>query len=296
MSDVAASTRNVLSFDVEDWFHLLDDDLGARPERWPALPTIVPRAIDTMLAIADDAGVRATFFVLGWVAARYPRIAPAIQAAGHEVASHSYWHRPVSAQSEADFLDDLRRSVEILEQQTGCKVLGFRAPGFCARPHGRHALEGMAELGLLYDASLVCSGGDWPRVASRPDGAGSIPDFERSGIRELPLTVFRFGRVNLRFSGGGYFRVLPRWAMDGAIRYLNRRGVPAMVYLHPRDLVSSPECPELSGLWRVRACVGAAKAQQKLARLLREHRFGCCADVLEVDRAPVLAGAAGGAS
>ena len=72
MSDVAASTRNVLSFDVEDWFHLLDDDLGARPERWPALPTIVPRAIDTMLAIADDAGVRATFFVLGWVAARYP--------------------------------------------------------------------------------------------------------------------------------------------------------------------------------------------------------------------------------
>ena len=140
------------------------------------------------------------------------------------------------------------------------------------------------DLGLLYDASFVRTGGGTPD-ARDPTIAG-VPD---DGLRDLPLTVLPIGPLHLRFSGGGTFRVLPRWVVGGAIRRLNRRGIPAMVYLHPRDLVPCPAHPALSGWWRLRAGVGASRCAGKLRPLLRQHRFGCCADALGLDGARPVA-------
>jgi polysaccharide deacetylase family protein (PEP-CTERM system associated) len=274
-----SSIVNALSFDIEDWFHMLDIPAVADADRWSSLPTLVERYTDVILQIVADHGVKATFFVVGWVAQRYPAIVKRIVEQGHELAAHGYWHRAVSSMTPAQFRDDLSRCVDVLEQQGGMNVLGFRAPAFTITRRQTWAFDVMLDQGLRYDASLC------PTFGSRagypcPPGPHLCRDAPSARpIHELPMSVLRIGSRGVRFTGGGYLRLLPSSVIHSGIRHLNRRGQPAVVYLHPRDF--AVDCPRVPMPLRRRfmSYVGLSTTARKLRSLLANFEFAPCAQV-----------------
>jgi polysaccharide deacetylase family protein (PEP-CTERM system associated) len=229
--------------------------------------------------------VRATFFMLGWVAEKHPALVRMISQSkcNHELATHSYWHRKVYELSPDEFRDDLRRSIDVIESQGGAKVRGFRAPSFSIMPGSEWAFDVMHEVGLKYDASLFPAArghGGYP-CPPRIHQFTSAPS--RKPMPELPMSVMRVAGRQLPFTGGGYLRLLPLWLIRRGFEQLNSRGVPAVVYLHPRDF--APDCPRVPmPLKRKFKCyVGLHSTKDKLRSLLRRYRFNTCANVLGLE-------------
>lgn len=270
---------HALSFDIEDWFHMVAIDAVADTAKWPELPTLVERHTDQILDTVAAAGTKATFFMLGWVAERYPQITRKIAGAGHEVACHSYWHHRVDQMTPEEFRNDTRRTLDILEQQTGGPILGYRAPSFSITPGAEWAIDVLRELGFQYDASLFPA----------PRGHGGYPcpqqvhDFTAtpSGepLRELPMSILKVGSLKLAFSGGGYLRLLPEWMIRRGFDRFERDGTPVVVYLHPRDFAT--DCPRvpMPVHRRFKSYVGLGTTQRKLEMLLANYRFDTCAAV-----------------
>ena len=281
----APTLANALSFDIEDWFHMVDVPAVADPATWERAPSLVESKTQLILEMLAEAEVRATFFVLGWVAEHHPRIVPQIAAAGHEIGAHSFWHGRVDQMSRGAFREDVSRALKILEDQSGAKVLGYRAPSFSITPGTEWALDELLDLGFVYDASLFPA----------PRGHGGYPcrqephafDATPSGrpIRELPMSVMRWGSLKLPFSGGGYLRLLPEFLIRAGFRHFHRRGLPVVVYLHPRDFaVDCPRVPmPLSR--KFKGYVGLKTTRRKLEMLLRSYRFDTCAAVLGLEPA-----------
>src|SRR5258705_1697622 len=221
--------RNILTFDVEDWPQSTLDF---------SLP-ITRKVRDNALRVLDlvaDAGVRATFFVLGLAAEAFPDLVRRIRDDGHEVASHGYSHRPVYGMRPEEFRDDLRRSIALIEDAAGMRVLGYRAPDFSIRGGDLWALEILAEERVRYDSSIFPFAG--PRYGVR--AAFTLP-FRvlpacGSEFVEFPLATFECLGLRLPAAGGGYFRLFPYRASSSAITRLNRRGGPVTSYFHPYEL------------------------------------------------------------
>jgi peptidoglycan-N-acetylglucosamine deacetylase len=273
---------NALSFDIEDWFHLVEIDAVADTDLWPSFPSLVERETNWILDLLEERRVRATFFVLGWVADRYPSLIRRIADCGHEVGSHSYWHRRVYELSPEEFREDLERSIDAIERASGQRVRGFRAPSFSITPGTEWALDELLDLGLEYDASLF--------PASR--GHGGYPCLQRPHefttptgrkIPELPMSVAQLRGVGVPFTGGGYLRLLPTRAIELGFAWLHRRDLPAVVYLHPRDFAK--DCPRVSMPLhrRFKSYVGLGTPRAKLRRLLDRYRFDTCAAVLRLN-------------
>jgi polysaccharide deacetylase family protein (PEP-CTERM system associated) len=277
---------NALSFDIEDWFHIVEIDAVADKTKWAEFPSLVARYTRLILDIIGEHRTQATFFMLGWVADRHPELAKMIVAEGHEIGTHSYWHGRVDQHTPRAFYEDMKRSIDVLEQQTGRKVLGFRAPSFSITPGAEWAIDVLHDLGLVYDASLFPA----------PRGHGGYPcpqpphDFTGapSGrpIRELPMSVLRWGKLKLPFSGGGYLRLLPLPLIHYGFHRFNREGLPVVIYLHPRDF--APDCPrvEMPLHRRFKCYVGTKSTAGKLHALLGRYRFDTCASVLGIAGQP----------
>jgi polysaccharide deacetylase family protein (PEP-CTERM system associated) len=271
---------NALSFDIEDWFHIVDVEHVADPNLWPTYPSLVMEQTQWILDTLAQASVRATFFVLGWVAQRHPKVVRMIADAGHELGTHSFWHRRVDQLSRQELHDDLKESIDVIEQNSGAKVLGFRAPSFSITPGSEWAFDVLHELGLKYDASLF--------PAAR--GHGGYPCHQEAHLfkkvpsgkpmLELPMSVLRAGPFRLPFSGGGYMRLLPKWVIRKSFDTFNRRRLPVVVYLHPRDF--APECPRVPMPLdrRFKCYVGLQTTRGKLQMLLERYQFDSCAAVL----------------
>ncbi len=268
---------NALSFDIEDWFHMVEIDAVADPKQWPTLPSIVERYTEWIIQTVTEAKVRATFFVLGWIAERYPHLVKAMADAGHEVGTHSYWHRKVYELSPQEFRDDMKRSIDVIEQASGVKVLGFRAPSFSITPGSEWAFDVLHELGLRYDASLFPA----------PRGHGGYPcepgPHVFHGMPELPMSVMQLGPARVPFSGGGYMRLLPAPLICRGFSQLHSKGRPVVVYLHPRDF--APDCPRVPMPLkrRFKCYVGLKTTKGKLRMLLDRYAFDTCAAVLGVN-------------
>ena len=277
---------NALSFDIEDWFHMVEIDAVRDPAQWPNLPSIVEEQTRWILTTLRAAKVRATFFILGWVAERYPHLVREIAADGHEIGTHSYWHRRVDGLSRDEFEEDLRQSIEAI--QSVCEnvnVMGFRAPSFSIIPGTEWAFDVLHDLGLRYDASLFPAqrghgGYPCPVHAHQFEGAPS-----GRPMLELPMSVMRFAGRKLPFSGGGYMRLFPKWLIRRGFDQLNAQGIPTVVYLHPRDF--APDCPRVPMPLkrRFQSYVGLASTKGKLQMLLQRYRFSTCAAVLGLESA-----------
>jgi polysaccharide deacetylase family protein (PEP-CTERM system associated) len=290
-SPATTGVVNALSFDIEDWFHLVGIDSLADPAGWDALPSIVMEHTQWILQTLEEFGARATFFMLGWTADRHPELAALIAAGGHELAVHSYWHRRVDTLSREEFREDVKRTMGVLEQQAQAAVRGFRAPSFSIRPGTEWAFDELLDLGFTYDSSLF--------PAARDHGGYPCPRhphlFEQtpSGrpMRELPISVMDVGPRRLAFSGGGYLRMLPLSVVRRGFRAFHERGWPVVVYLHPRDF--APDCPKapMPAHRRFKSYVGLSTTRGKLRALLGAYRFDTCEAVLA--QAPGVGAAAG---
>ncbi len=290
-------------------FHLLTVDV----EDWPqstlnrALP-IGDRVVantHALLELLGEAGVRATFFVLGKVAEAHPNLAREIAAAGHEVGTHGYSHESLEVMSVATFRDELHRSVEMLRQQTGQPVLGHRAADFSVSSQSLHLLEQLGEEGLTYDSSIFPI--RHPRYGV--PGAWRNPHRIRcaSGrmLVEFPLATIRLARMVLPGAGGGYLRLFPYWWTRLTLRRLAREGSPGTCYVHPYEMDTSEmdEIPyRVPTLLRQSQGTNRHSVRPKLRRLFSEFRFitmaAACAELgadhlkvgLDLGRPPVAYG------
>jgi polysaccharide deacetylase family protein (PEP-CTERM system associated) len=263
--------EHVLTVDVEDWFHILEADGAHARGEWDGLESRVEANTDRLLALFEAAGARATFFVVGWVAARQPALVRRIADAGHEIGSHSYWHEVVGRHDRASLAADLGHARKLLEDLTGRPVRGFRAPGFSITPETVWALDVVIEQGFAYDASL------WAGRASHGGFPTPFPMPHRlrcaaGELLELPAST-RVGRLPFPYGGGGYLRLLPGPMIGAAIAWNARRGVPTTLYVHPRDFDPGQPRMALAPLRRFKYYVGVSGAEAKLRRLLQAFRW-----------------------
>lgn len=262
---------DILTIDVEEWFHGHNYLSAVPPSRWDEQPSRVVANSERCLDLLARHGVRATFFVLGWTAERHPDLVGRLAAAGHEIACHSYRHPQVHRLTRDEFLADLDRAVAALRVVGVTQVAGYRAPSFTLTPptHGR--LVDLRERGFLYDSSLFPV--RHPRYGQ--PGSPRLP-FRLAGERpfvEVPMTTVRLAGVNIPFSGGGYLRLLPLPVyrlLRGAAR---RQGVPVIVYLHPWELDAWRPAVALDPVTRLRSQGGQLTVPAKLEALLAEGEF-----------------------
>ena len=266
--DVGGS--NVLSVDLEDWFHLLELDEAPPPERWAMQPSRIEHNAMRLLDALDAHRVKGTFFVLGWVAGRYPGLVRHVAERGHEVASHGHAHVLVWTQTPAQFRDDVRRASDAIEAACGRRPIGYRAPGFSIVASTPWAHEILLEEGFRYDSSIfpgACAHGGMPGA---PAGIVRLP----CGLVEFPVSTVGVTGRRGGYLGGGYLRALPRLLVLGIAREQARRGRDLVLYIHPRDI--DPDQPRLAMGWRrhLRTYIGLRGALGKLVALLEQHRWG----------------------
>ncbi len=279
----AATITNALSFDIEDWFHIVEIAAVSDPDEWPKHSSLVERYTEWIVQTVTEANTKATFFILGWVAERHPEMVRMIADNGHEIATHSYWHRKVYELTREEFRDDMKRSIDVIEEAGGKKVLGFRAPSFSITPGSEWAIDVLHDLGLKYDASLFPAArghGGYP-CPMAPHEFTAAPSGRP--MPELPMSVMNLGPFRLPFSGGGYMRLLPSWLIRRGFDQINARGLATVVYLHPRDF--APDCPRVPMPLkrRFKCYVGTRGAKNKLRMLLKRYRFDTCAAILGID-------------
>jgi polysaccharide deacetylase family protein (PEP-CTERM system associated) len=276
--------RNALSVDVEDWFQVGAFERVIDRSAWDRLESRVEANVDNVLALFDEAGVKATFFTLGWVAQRHPKLIRRIGDQGHEIASHGWDHRRVFTFSEAEFREDLKRSRAALEDSSGQGVTGYRAPSFSIDQRTPWAHQVLAEQGYSYSSSVAPIAHDhygWreaPRFAWRP--------VEGAELIELPVTTLDFQGRRFGAGGGGFFRLLPYALSSWAIRRVNDQSKPAIFYFHPWEV--DPDQPRVAGAplrSRIRHYSNLSVMRPKLARLLRDHLWGRTDEVAAAEQA-----------
>jgi len=271
---------NAMTIDVEDYFHVSVFEKTVDRSRWDTLETRVRANTDRLLDLFDERGVRGTFFVLGWVAERYPDLVKAIAARGHELASHGYAHRLVYDQTPEVFREDVRRAKDLIEAAAAQPVRGYRAPSFSVTSRSLWALDVLVEEGYTYDASIFPIRHDRYGIPGAPRWPHAI-DRGRGRIFEVPGSTVRIGSTNLPVAGGGYFRILPyAWTHWGIARVNRTERQPAIFYLHPWEI--DPGQPRLpaSRLGRFRHYRNLGKVEPRLRRLLADFSFGPLRHVL----------------
>jgi len=262
--------NNALSFDIEDWFQVENLRTAIARDQWDTLELRVETNTRKILALLREADARATFFVLGWVAERCPDLVREIDREGHEVASHGYGHGLVYDMTPAEFREDLLRSKKILEDIVKKPVTGYRAPSFSITPRNLWALEILKETGFDYDSSVF--------PVSMHDrygfsGCSTKPFLWPNGMVEIPLSVYRIGRLSLPAAGGGYFRLFPYEYFRRIFTRLNRRDEVVTFYMHPWELDPGQPRVRVPWFYRFRHYVNLSAAEARLRRLLRDFRF-----------------------
>jgi polysaccharide deacetylase family protein (PEP-CTERM system associated) len=263
---------HLFSVDVEEHFQVGAFDRYVGREKWDAHPSRVERNVDVLLQLLEEHDAHGTFFTLGWVAERHPALVRRIAEAGHEVASHGWWHRRVTTLTAEEFREDARASKAILEDTSGQPVIGFRAPNFSIRPGMEWAFEVLIEAGYQYDSSLFPIRRPGRGHTQAPPIAYYVE--QSSGdLLEFPLATLDWRRFRLPAAGGAYLRHLPYALTRLAFRQNTLQGIPAMFYIHPWEV--DPDQPRIDVplLTRIRHYGGLRRTVPRLARLLSEFRF-----------------------
>lgn len=262
--------RNLLSVDLEDYFHFIGSCYSFPPPVWGKLESHVCRMTEHLLETLN--GHHATFFCLGWVAQKFPHLIRKVAGAGHEIASHGMYHEPAFELGPRAFLQDAERARKILEDCCGQPVRAYRAPGFSVRPQDTWFFPAVREAGYTVDSSL------FPGLRTM----GGIPDASpyphavhtrKGDLREIPVSTSDLCGTRTAFCGGGFFRFFPYWYIRREIKRLHEAGRPAVVYLHPRDIdVLQPRMklePVNSFLYHY----GLASAETKWRRLMTDFAW-----------------------
>ena len=271
---------NALTVDVEDYFHVSAFAKSIDQQDWDNYPLRVENNTRRLLDLFDENGVKATFFVLGWVAERVPELVKDIAGRGHEVACHGYSHQLVYNQSPDIFREETLRSKHMLEDIVQAKVSGYRAASYSITKRSLWALDILAEAGFEYDSSIfpvkhdrygIPGAEEYPHKLTTPNG---------SSLVEFPLSVAKVFNHNLPVAGGGYFRLYPYMLSKAGLSQVNRRGWPFIFYLHPWEI--DTEQPRIAAKWfsRFRHYNNLEKCEPRLNRLMNDFEFTTVRDVL----------------
>jgi polysaccharide deacetylase family protein (PEP-CTERM system associated) len=271
--------KHHFTVDVEEYFQVSALEPYCPRNRWDSIPSRVEVGVQLLLDILEEHGATATFFVLGWIGERAPRLVREIHRRGHEIASHGSDHRRVTTLKQRAFRDSVRSSRQILQDLTGCAVAGYRAPSFSIVRGYEWALEVLLEEGYRYDSSLFpvrrpgygfARGHRDPHSLSLSEGL----------LNEFPPATIEVGGMVLPAGGGAYLRLLPYQLVESGLRSAERRGVPATFYIHPWEL--DPDQPrfDVPLLTRIRHYGGLGRTLPRLRRLLSSFQFQSIAETL----------------
>lgn len=272
MSLAAPGLVNAMSVDVEDYFQVQAFFGTIRRSDWESLPCRVEQNVDRLLALFGQAGVKATFFTLGWIAERYPRMVHRIVDQGHELASHGWDHTRADSQDEVAFRADIRKTKQLLEDLGGVPVTGYRAATFSIGLKNLWAFDVLSEEGYRYSSSLYPIRHDFYGDAS----ASRVP-FHPGGLTllEVPMTTVQWFGRNVPCSGGGYFRLLPYVLSRLNMRRVNEHNrQPCIFYCHPWEI--DPDQPRQRGIslrTRLRHYTNLGRMEGRLVRLLRDFSW-----------------------
>ena len=298
---------NYLTIDVEDYFQVSAFENIVTKDDWDTYPSRVVQNTEKILSLLEENNVKATFFVLGWTAQKYPDLVKKISDQGHEIACHSYYHQLVYDLTPEEFREDTRQAKDILEQLTGKKILGYRAPSYSITKKSLWALEILHELGFLYDSSvfpiyhdrygipeaprfpfLWDLNGDSPRINQPPNlqtnelinqhliQSADQPVNKSSPLLELPISTSLIFGIKIPVSGGGYFRLFPYWFTKLTLRKINKQEKkPFVFYFHPWEI--DPQQPHIDRAGvksRFRHYLNIDKTKNRLEHLLQDFNFG----------------------
>lgn len=277
---------NALTVDVEDYFQVNAFKDCISPSSWDSYPLRVVENTTRILDLFDEFGVKATFFILGWVAERSPQLVRDIDARGHNVASHGYAHQLVYSLTPEEFRDDVSRTKAILEDCIGKPVVGYRAPSYSITRDSLWALDILAETGHTFDSSIFPTYHD---VYGIPDAQRQPHTLQTASgdLLEFPLTTYPISflgkRMNLPVAGGGYFRLFPVSLVSGALRNVNaQEKLPVIFYFHPWEVdPDQPRVPNAGLRSRFRHYVNLHKTEDKLRVLFSRLSFGTVPQALE---------------
>lgn len=272
--------RHCLTIDLEDWFHFLDLDATASVEQWKSFEGRIEQMTLALLAFLDAHEQRATFFVLGWIADRYPDLVAEVARRGHEIGCHSYAHPLVSDMTPAAFERDLATALDCIERACGVQPRAYRAPGFSINGRSLWAFDLMTKHGIEVDSSIFPAARAHGGLASAPSRPFRVAT-AYGPLTELPVSCTELLGRRLVFSGGGYFRLCPTSILEWAFARAVSLEQPVMTYFHPRDFFSDQPRLPMSPIRHFRAYVNLSKTFDKLARLFQTNAFGTVGDYLE---------------
>lgn len=260
----------ILTFDIEEWFHILDNDSTKCEKNWLSYESRIHQNMDTILGFLEKNKLSATFFVVGWIAKKYPDIVKKIDNLGFEIGTHSHMHQLLYNLSKNEVENDLIKSINILQQITGKKIRCFRAPGFSIVNSNKWVFDILFRNGIEIDCSI------FPAARAH----GGIPNFSKSTpslvshngvkIKEFPINTVSIFNKSFVFSGGGYFRILPY----NLIKRLTSNSEYVMSYFHPRDFdINQPLINELSLFRKFKSYVGLKACLNKLQKWTSDFEF-----------------------
>ena len=261
---------NILTFDVEEWFHILDNDSTKTINEWNNYESRIHINMDKIFELLNKNNLKATFFVVGWIAEKHPDIVKKINDYGYEIGSHTHMHQLMYEQSPSEVENDLIKSISTLESITGKKVKMFRAPGFSITEKNKWVFDILASNGITHDSSIFPAGRSHGGFPSFTSSKPSIISYNGIKLKEFPInTVSGMGRDWI-FSGGGYFRITPY----KLIKKWTENSNYVMTYFHPRDFdPSQPSIEGLSPLRKFKSYVGLTNCLSKLENWTNDFEF-----------------------
>lgn len=261
---------NILTFDIEEWFHILDNDSTKKVTQWSHYEKRLDQTMEKLLEMLDRQGKKATFFCLGWIVREYPHIVRRLHKLGYEIATHSDNHQLVYEQNQKGFCEDLRSSISSIEDITGAKVRAYRAPGFSFTEKNKWVFESLVKNGIEIDCSIFPAKRAHGGFASFGHARPAWVEMDGVRLKEFPINLYTISGQSIIFSGGGYFRLFPY----RVIAYMMRRSDYVMTYFHPRDFdKNQPIIEHLSLLRKFKSYYGLGSTFQKLEQLMINFKF-----------------------
>lgn len=272
--------KHLLSFDLEDWFHIIcNEEPTANLQAWDTLPPRIEVMTGKLLDFLRARKLHATFFVLGWVAEKYPHLLTTLVQEGHEIACHSHRHRPVWSMTPDEFAADLQQALDAIEKACGIRPTQYRAPGFSIDARALWAFDILAAQGITHDSSVYPGGHSHGGLPHAPQTPFILETTAGPQIKEFPISTLGLLGRRLTFSGGGYFRLLPLPLQRNRFTAFDRAGQPVVTYFHPRDFDTAIPENNLGRLRRFKNNINVGSALEKLGLLADQFSFAPLAEV-----------------
>jgi len=276
MTATQNTITHAMTVDVEDYFHVAAFNKVISPDEWEKWPCRVEANTNKLLQLFADSNIKITFFILGWVAERYPELVKAIHAQGHEIASHGYSHQLIYKQDQNVFREEAAKSKRILEDLTQVQITGYRAASYSITRKSLWALDTLAELGFTWDSSIFPTRHDNYGIPGSPEEPYKIITSSGKILTEFPLTTAKVFGQSVPAAGGGYFRQYPyalsRWLFE---RASNNQTKPQIFYLHPWEIdPDQPRVPNASWFSNFRHYTNLSRCLPRLERMIDDFQFG----------------------